>query len=276
VVILVLGALALVRAVADLVASLMLRETGPASNRPREKAAGLAGYAAGLADFAAAATARSGRPRHRATGLLGARSAGSAAATPDIRDAVVREDDGVMAESTTGDRAMADLDAMLALAGVSGAVTSAQPALGASMTPAQPAVGGGGDDGMVAATMFTGPHHADGRLQDSGPQDGGGRDGGGRDGSAHDGGGRDGDRMTAGPGPAGGAPAAAASMGAGAGEADARSHTGRRSATRSGSTAARPDRTTGDGAPDGDAAPRGGSLAERTARLFSRVRRDTR
>jgi uncharacterized membrane protein HdeD (DUF308 family) len=80
VVVLVLGALALMRGVADLVASLILRETAVASDRPREKAAGLAGYAAGLADFAAAATARSGRARHRATGLLGARAGSTATA----------------------------------------------------------------------------------------------------------------------------------------------------------------------------------------------------
>ena len=141
-VVLALGALALLRGVADLVAGLLLRESAGVAEGPREKAAGLAGYAAGLADYAAAATVRS-RPRHRATGLLGARS-GSAAAPvtaglPGTADVPGTAEVSGAAGAVDGDHepATADLDAMLALAGVSGAAT----------------------------TMFTGPHHADGAVR---------------------------------------------------------------------------------------------------------------
>lgn len=64
----VLGALALVRAVADLVTALRLRETGGARrdvlDLPPERAAGVAGYSAGLSDYEKA-PARTGA-RHRA------------------------------------------------------------------------------------------------------------------------------------------------------------------------------------------------------------------
>ena len=264
VVVLMLGALALMRGVADLVASLMLRETAPASTRPREKAAGMAGYAAGLADFAAAATVRSSRPRHRATGLLGARTAGSTTAAV-ARDATAGGD------PATDERATADLDAMLALAGVSGAVTTAQSG------------GSSGHDGIVAATMFTGPHHGDGRVD------------GGDDRMAGPGAGTD---APTGATPLGQAPTNQAStnqaamnqaamgqaptnlavaepvaMGGGPGHTEPPDATvGGRSGARSGSTAVPPS---DDHAPDGDAAT-GGGLAALTARLFGRAGRDTR
>jgi uncharacterized membrane protein HdeD (DUF308 family) len=62
----VLGGLALARGVADLVAALRLREAPRASllELPPERAAGVAGYSAGLTDYEAV-PARSG-PRHRA------------------------------------------------------------------------------------------------------------------------------------------------------------------------------------------------------------------
>lgn len=74
----VLGGLALARGVADLVASLRLREVSVASvdllELPPERAAGVAGYSAGLTDYEAAPV-RTG-PRHRA----GTRGAASSAA----------------------------------------------------------------------------------------------------------------------------------------------------------------------------------------------------
>lgn len=64
----VLGGLALLRAVADVVTALRLREVRVARaellDLPPERAAGLAGYSAGLADYGSAPR---GRPRHRAT-----------------------------------------------------------------------------------------------------------------------------------------------------------------------------------------------------------------
>ncbi|MBB4765401.1 HdeD family acid-resistance protein [Amorphoplanes digitatis] len=73
VVILVLGGAALLRGVADLVASLRLREVSSAMDGDRlleltpERAVGVAGYSAGLTDFEAGRPARGARPRHRAT-----------------------------------------------------------------------------------------------------------------------------------------------------------------------------------------------------------------
>ncbi|WP_250030534.1 DUF308 domain-containing protein [Paractinoplanes maris] len=65
-VIVTLGALGLLRAVADLVTGLRLREVSAARQDvlrlPPERAAGVAGYSAGLADFEA-------HPRHRAEAL---------------------------------------------------------------------------------------------------------------------------------------------------------------------------------------------------------------
>ena len=83
-VIVVLAGAALMRAVADLVASLRLREASVASRAerllelPAERAVGVAGYAAGMTDFEAGSPGRAGRPRHRAM------ARGSAAGMADL------------------------------------------------------------------------------------------------------------------------------------------------------------------------------------------------
>ena len=83
-VIVVLGGAALARAVADLVASLRLREASVVSRAerllelPAERAIGVAGYAAGMTDFEADSPGRAGRPRHRAM------ARGSAAGMADL------------------------------------------------------------------------------------------------------------------------------------------------------------------------------------------------
>ncbi|MFC4064280.1 hypothetical protein [Actinoplanes subglobosus] len=106
-VIVVLGALSALRAVADLVTALRLREiAGPRKDvleLPPERAAGVSGYAAGITDFEGA-PARS-RARHRARPGPSSETA-AAPAAESFHDRVVR---------TT-----ADLDAMLAQAGITG------------------------------------------------------------------------------------------------------------------------------------------------------------
>ncbi|GIE75920.1 hypothetical protein Aph02nite_18700 [Actinoplanes philippinensis] len=108
-VIVVLGALGTLRAIADLVTALRLREVaGPRKDvleLPPERAAGVSGYAAGLTDFEGAPS-RS-RARHRARPAGTATPAGATPPTGEsFHDQVVR---------TT-----ADLDAMLAQAGITG------------------------------------------------------------------------------------------------------------------------------------------------------------
>ncbi|MEV4278239.1 hypothetical protein [Actinoplanes xinjiangensis] len=106
-VIVVLGALGTLRAVADLVTALRLREVaGPRKDvleLPPERAAGVSGYTAGLTDFEGAPS-RS-RARHRARPSATAATA-TATGSESFHDQVVR---------TT-----ADLDAMLAQAGITG------------------------------------------------------------------------------------------------------------------------------------------------------------
>ncbi len=134
----VVGAVALARGIADLATSLGLRSAalsaGTAVASGAVQAAGARGYVAGVADFAAATAtgARPGRARHRATGgaLL------SAAASPKSERAATGPDAPVDAEPGAG------LDAMMALAGVSGA------AAGSTMQS-----GGMSGTGPVAATM---------------------------------------------------------------------------------------------------------------------------
>ena len=103
----VLGALGVLRGIADLVAALRLREAAPVTlELPPERAAGVSGYTAGVTDYDAAPR-RTG-PRHRAPSR-----------TPGIRRAGVESfHDEVL-------RTTADLDAMLALAGVTGAAVGA-------------------------------------------------------------------------------------------------------------------------------------------------------
>jgi hypothetical protein len=108
-VLVVLGGLGVLRAVADLVTALRLREVaGPRKDvleLPPERAAGVAGYAAGLTDYEGAPS-RS-RARHRARpGGSTVTAAAPAAGGESFHDHVVR---------TT-----ADLDAMLAQAGITG------------------------------------------------------------------------------------------------------------------------------------------------------------
>jgi hypothetical protein len=84
----VLGGLALMRGVADLVAALRLREVSPARAEdllelPPERAAGVAGYSAGLSDFEAAPAERPG-PRHRAASRSLRSTSGSASGMADL------------------------------------------------------------------------------------------------------------------------------------------------------------------------------------------------
>jgi uncharacterized membrane protein HdeD (DUF308 family) len=71
-VVVVLGGAALTRGVADLVASLRLREASAAARAGRlleltpERAVGVAGYTAGMTDFEAGSQTRAASPRHRA------------------------------------------------------------------------------------------------------------------------------------------------------------------------------------------------------------------
>lgn len=107
VVVVMIGALALGRGLADLATALDLRPAatpdGTSDGMPAESAKA-AGYVAGMADFRASETARSGRARHRAA------TAGKSPAPS--------------AGQSDAERAAADLDAMLALAGVSGAAVA--------------------------------------------------------------------------------------------------------------------------------------------------------
>ncbi|BEL08958.1 hypothetical protein Q0Z83_071490 [Actinoplanes sichuanensis] len=107
-VIVILGALGTLRAVADLVTALRLREVaGPRRDvleLPPERAAGVSGYAAGLTDYEGAPS-RS-RARHRARPTTGSVPTTAAPGAETFHDRVVR---------TT-----ADLDAMLAQAGITG------------------------------------------------------------------------------------------------------------------------------------------------------------
>jgi uncharacterized membrane protein HdeD (DUF308 family) len=120
-VVVTLGGLALARGVADLVTALRLRELSGASpdagHVSRERASGLAGYSAGLADYESARE-RTG-PRHRAaasrTSAAVAPSADGTGSAAGNWDSV---DDDVL-------RTTADLDAMLALASVTGAGVAA-------------------------------------------------------------------------------------------------------------------------------------------------------
>lgn len=106
----VLGGVGLLRGVADLVTALRLREIAEARadvlELPPERAAGVAGYTAGRTDFEDE-PARSG-PRHRAP------SKSTSESEPTFHDEVLR--------------ASADLDSMLALAGVTGVAVGAGPA----------------------------------------------------------------------------------------------------------------------------------------------------
>ncbi|MDI6104542.1 DUF308 domain-containing protein [Actinoplanes sp. NEAU-A12] len=115
-VLVVLGALGVLRAVADLVTALRLREVaGPRKDvleLPPERAAGVAGYTAGMTDFESA-PAKS-KARHRARPGASADAPGSPAVVESFHDHVVR---------TT-----ADLDAMLAQAGITGPRAGAAPA----------------------------------------------------------------------------------------------------------------------------------------------------
>jgi uncharacterized membrane protein HdeD (DUF308 family) len=122
----VIGALALARGIADLTAASTQRATTAAAESPAEQAAGAAGYVAGMADYAAAATARSGRARHRAAATAGA----------------------APGQDEQAPGSTADLDTMLAMAGVSGAVVGASPM---AETIGAPASFGAAMPSMVAA-----------------------------------------------------------------------------------------------------------------------------
>ncbi|MEU4216333.1 DUF308 domain-containing protein [Actinoplanes sp. NPDC026623] len=142
VIVLVLGATALLRGTADLVASMRLREVSVAMDDDRvlqltpERAIGVAGYSAGLTDFEAGSPPRGARPRHRAattavpdvsapggTGPLEPQPQTAAPLPPAAweasQDPSARPPDSFHDEVL---RTTADLDAMLAQAGVTGAI----------------------------------------------------------------------------------------------------------------------------------------------------------
>ena len=130
-VVLVLGGAALCRGVADLVASLRLREASAAARAGRlleltpERAVGVAGYSAGLTDFQSGSQRAAG-PRHRAATRPSASAMSdlSAPASAPVRaQAQLPQSQDGPAGSFHDEvlRTTADLDAMLALAGVTGA-----------------------------------------------------------------------------------------------------------------------------------------------------------
>ncbi|MFI1987978.1 hypothetical protein [Actinoplanes sp. NPDC020271] len=123
-VVMILGGLGVLRAVADLVTALRLREIATKGHDvlelPPERATGLAGYTAGHADFETRKPAR-----HRARDVSASTPAGGPAPVGEsFHDRVVR---------TT-----ADLDAMLAQAGITGPRPGAAPAPHADELPPVP------------------------------------------------------------------------------------------------------------------------------------------
>lgn len=137
----VLGGAALTRGIADLVASLRLREASVAARAGRllqltpERAVGVAGYSAGLTDFESDSSRGSG-PRHRATPRASAAALSdlSAPASAPVRAQAQLPHAQAQAQpqgEPTGSfhdevlRTTADLDAMLAMAGVTGAAPGA-------------------------------------------------------------------------------------------------------------------------------------------------------
>ncbi|MFI7543253.1 hypothetical protein [Actinoplanes sp. NPDC049599] len=126
-VVVVLGGAALSRGIADLVASLRLREASAADRAgrllelPPERAVGVAGYSAGLTDFETGSRPRATGPRHRAVprATATAMSDLSAPAPAPVRAQLSQEQSGSFHDEVL--RTTADLDAMLALAGVTGA-----------------------------------------------------------------------------------------------------------------------------------------------------------
>jgi len=126
---LVLAGAAVLRGIADLVAALRLREATASARAeellelPPERAVGVAGYSAGLTDFQAGAQRFSG-PRHQATPPSRATATAGVSGTAPAR---AQEQLPQTPEAPGGSfhdevlRTTADLDAMLALAGVTGA-----------------------------------------------------------------------------------------------------------------------------------------------------------
>lgn len=134
-----LGALGMLRAIADLATSLRLREASHVRHEvlrlSPEREAGVAGYSAGLSDFPGASAA--GRPRHRAIPAGTVTVAGDAAGTAGTAGTVAGDMAGTAGTVTVagGDggtrsfhdevvRTTADLDTMIAQAGVTGAGTA--------------------------------------------------------------------------------------------------------------------------------------------------------
>lgn len=198
VVVLVLGATALLRGTADLVASMRLREVSSATEDERalqltpERAIGVAGYSAGLTDFEAGSPARGARPRHRAeptasaapmSGMPMPDPHGSGPAESPLRatgpQPPASEAGGGRQDSFHDEvvRTTADLDAMLAQAGVTGAAVpslSAQAAAEERVEVPDTAEGAELPDPHDAAAAAahhqaaaTTAHHKPGELEDS-------------------------------------------------------------------------------------------------------------
>ncbi len=151
--VLMVGALALARGIADLTTSLGLRSAMASTGTDRVSRTGQAGargYVAGMADFAAATAtgARPGRARHRATGTA---VTSAAAARKSERPSTMAD-----ADAPVGAESAADLDSMLALAGVSGAAVGSTLQAGGMSGTGSPAanmspVAGAGMPGGAAA-----------------------------------------------------------------------------------------------------------------------------
>jgi uncharacterized membrane protein HdeD (DUF308 family) len=149
----VLGGLALARGVADLVAALRLREVPRASllELPPERAAGVAGYSAGLTDYEAV-PARSG-PRHRAMQWTSSAQAMSELATPGGTATAVDDPTTWNAASDSDAAASwnvaegADPGASWPAGGSAGAGTGWNAAGGAERGAGSSADGGGADLG---------------------------------------------------------------------------------------------------------------------------------
>jgi uncharacterized membrane protein HdeD (DUF308 family) len=183
-VVVVLGALGVLRAVADLATALRLREAQVRAellHLPPEREAGVAGYSAGLTDYETAPRRRS---RHRATAALSALST-PPAQTPEAP----MWPSGQATVATTTDqpaaggmataagytpaagtsfhdevvRTTADLDAMLALAGVTGA------GVGAKLTEFEAPEVPDTPEGVEAHAAEASP---DGDAEQQGDQDG--------------------------------------------------------------------------------------------------------
>lgn len=152
-IIVTLGALAVLRAVADLVTSLRLREIAHTMRRdvltlPAERATGLAGYRAGRGDYDAAPA----RARHRASEDAGRSGSAPGARSSEVPAVAPAGGAGQVGTGNFHDhviRTTADLDAMLLRAGITGPRAGARHAEPTEL-PAVPDTAEGAADAAIA------------------------------------------------------------------------------------------------------------------------------